>query len=76
MSVAEAKAQFTRLVADAEAGREVIITRRGIEVARMVGMSQPKEPLNLKSLAAFRATVKPGKKMAVELIREVRRARY
>jgi prevent-host-death family protein len=76
MSVAEAKAQFTRLLAEAEAGREVIITRRGTAVARVVGMTQPRQPLDLKSLAAFRATVKPGKKRAVALIREVRRARY
>ena len=36
VSVSDAKAQLTELVKRAEAGDEVVFTRRGLEVARLV----------------------------------------
>ena len=43
ISIAQAKASFAALVAKAEAGEDVIVTRNGRPVARLVPMA--KEPL-------------------------------
>ena len=76
VSVVKAKANFSRLLAEVEAGREVVITRRGAAVARISGVTQKKVPLNMKSIAAFRAGLKPAKPAAAELVRRVRDERY
>lgn len=76
VSVVKAKANFSRLLAEAEAGREVVITRRGEAVARISGVSPKKVPLNLKSIAAFRGGLVPAKPAASELIRRMRDERY
>jgi len=39
ISIARAKAQFAALVAQAEAGQEVVITRNGRPVARMMPLT-------------------------------------
>ena len=40
INVFDAKAQFSKLIARAEGGEEIIITRHGRSVARLVPMSQ------------------------------------
>jgi len=70
VSVVKAKANFSRLLAEVEAGREVVITRRGAAVARISGVTQK------KSIAAFRAGLTPAKPAASELIRRIRDERY
>ena len=42
ISVAAAKAQFSAVLAQAEAGEEVVITRRGVAIARIV--AEPTRP--------------------------------
>lgn len=42
-SVAEAKAHFSALIKRAEAGEEVVVTRSGIPVARIVPATPAKE---------------------------------
>lgn len=54
-NVAEAKAHFSALLAEVEAGEEVIITRRGKPIARIV--SEPAAALSVFDLAALRAFV-------------------
>jgi prevent-host-death family protein len=76
VSVVKAKANFSRLLAEVEAGQEVVITRRGAAVARISGVAPNKIPLNMKSIAAFRAGLKPAKPAASELIRRIRDERY
>jgi prevent-host-death family protein len=76
VSVVKAKANFSRLLAEVEAGREVVITRRGAAVARMSAVAAKKTPLNVKSIAAFRAGMKPAKPAAAELVRRMRDERY
>jgi prevent-host-death family protein len=76
ISVVKAKANFSRLLAEVEAGREVVITRRGAAVARISAIAVAKTPLNLKSIAEFRAGLKPTKPAAVELVRRLRDERY
>ncbi len=54
-NIAEAKAHFSALLAEVEAGEQVIITRRGKPVARIV--SEPAAALSVFDLAALRAFV-------------------
>lgn len=44
VSIREAKAQFSRLVARAEAGEEIVIRRRSTPVAKIVAFRTPKTP--------------------------------
>jgi len=76
ISVVKAKANFSRLLAEVEAGREVIITRRGAAVARISSVTATKIPPNLKSIAEFRAGLVPSKPAAADLVRRVRGDRY
>lgn len=43
VSIAEAKATFARLVARAEAGENIVITRHGKPVAKMTALPKPLE---------------------------------
>lgn len=53
-NVAEAKAHFSALLADAEGGEEIIIMRRGKPVARIVPEPAcPPQPYGLSELRAF-----------------------
>ena len=54
-NIAEAKAHFSALLAEVEAGEEVIITRRGKPVARIV--PEPVAASSVFDLAALRAFV-------------------
>ena len=76
ISVVKAKANFSRLLAEVEAGREVVITRRGAAVAKISSVAATKTPLNLKSIAEFRAGLVPTKPAAAELVRRLRDERY
>ncbi len=50
VSVSEAKGQLTELVKRAEAGDEVILTRRGHEVVRLVPVSAVATPKGRRAL--------------------------
>ncbi|ABS15880.1 prevent-host-death family protein [Brucella anthropi ATCC 49188] len=50
VSVTEAKGQLTELVKRAEAGDEVILTRRGHEVARLVPVAVVATPKGRRAL--------------------------
>lgn len=54
-NIAEAKARFSALLAEVEAGEQVIITRRGKPVARIV--PEPVAASSVFDLAALRAFV-------------------
>ena len=49
-NLADAKAQFSDLVARAEAGEEIEIKRRGEPVARLVPIAKPKQKLDIEAL--------------------------
>lgn len=76
VSVVKAKAHFSRLLAEVEAGRDVVITRRGTAVAKISPVERKKTPLNLKSIAMFRAELKPRQPAGAVLIRRLRDQRY
>jgi prevent-host-death family protein len=54
-SVAQAKTQLSGLLQAAEAGENIIITRRGIAVATLTPVSQPKARVNWDRILAFQA---------------------
>jgi prevent-host-death family protein len=76
VSVVKAKANFSRLLAEVQAGREVLITRRGTAVARISGVPPTKTAPNLKPIAAFRARLAKAVPYGAELVRRVRDERY
>ena len=54
LSVAVAKAQFSALLARVEGGQEVVITRRGVAIARIVPeAAQPPAAFDLEELFRF-----------------------
>jgi len=72
VSLAQAKARLSELLDKVESGEEIIVTRHGRAVARILSAAQPKEPIDLDRLAAFRATMPSLGRPSVELIREMR----
>ena len=76
VSVAEAKAHLSALLDRVERGEEVVITRRGKPVAKVSGVARKLEPIDLAALDAFRATMPFQDRRSVEVIREMRDARY
>jgi prevent-host-death family protein len=69
-TLAEAKAQLSRLVEMVEAGEDVTITKRGRPAVRIVPSTPPRQ--QLPSLAEFRARLPQQKQSAGEFIRELR----
>ncbi|AWP24984.1 type II toxin-antitoxin system Phd/YefM family antitoxin [Acidiferrobacter sp. SPIII_3] len=74
MNLADAKARLSKILNEVEAGEEVIITRHGIPIARVVPARGPRKPL--QSLATFRAQFPPVRQSNVELIRALRGEGY
>ncbi|MBV8657822.1 MAG: type II toxin-antitoxin system prevent-host-death family antitoxin [Burkholderiales bacterium] len=69
-TLAEARAQFGRLIALVESGEEVTITKRGRAVARVVTSVPAKQ--QLPSLAEFRAQQPEQPEPAGEFMRRLR----
>jgi prevent-host-death family protein len=75
-SVAEAKAKFSELLAKAQGGCEVVITRRGEPIARVSGVERTRRPLDLAAVDAFRASLPMQSEAAADLIRRLRDDKY
>jgi prevent-host-death family protein len=69
-TLAEAKAQLSRLIAMVEAGEDVTITKRGQAVVRLVPISPVRQ--QLPSLAELRARLPDQAESAGEFIRGLR----
>ncbi|HIF50379.1 MAG TPA: type II toxin-antitoxin system prevent-host-death family antitoxin [Thiotrichaceae bacterium] len=69
VSVADAKARLSELLNHVESGDEVMITRRGKLIARIVGVGKKYKPLT--SLAYFRSKYPQTKVNLTSLIRKV-----
>lgn len=77
VSVAEAKAHLSELIAAAEAGERIEITRRGKPVVELTGMNKPKRPIDLEWLLSVTANMKSPSVDSADLIRKMRDdARY
>ena len=76
ISLAEAKAHLSELIDRVESGEEIVITRRGRTVARMLREQRPKKRLPVPSLEKLRATMPKSPISSAELIRRMRDQDY
>lgn len=72
VNLATAKAQLSELINKVEAGEEVVITRHGRPVARVIPANQAKQPVPLERLAALRKSLPPRKGSSAEELRKLR----
>jgi antitoxin (DNA-binding transcriptional repressor) of toxin-antitoxin stability system len=72
VSVREAREGLRRLLEQVQAGDEVVVLRRGVEVARLVRPERKSPPL--PDLSGFRASIKIRGQALSESIREARRS--
>ena len=73
VGIKQAREALPELVHRAEAGEEIVITRQGKAVARLVGA--PRTPKALPTLREFRRTLGRDGRPASELVRRVRNTR-
>lgn len=72
VSVVRAKAHFSEILTQVEDGKEILITRRGVPVARLTGVGGARKPLRLEAIDAFRARLAPTQERSTALIRRMR----
>ncbi len=73
VSIAEAKSHLSEIVARVEAGEDVVITKRGVEVVRMIPIVPKKATrIDWAAIRAFTSTLPQGTTSAGEYIREMR----
>lgn len=70
VSLAEAKANLSRLIDKVEAGEDVVITRHGRPVAKVTAIRPVKQ--SIPSLAGFRAGIQRRKGSSAEALRQLR----
>ena len=75
-SVAEAKANLSKLLERAEKGEKVVITRRGEPVAQLAPVRTPKPGIDFARLRALRAAMPKTKTLADKLVRKMRDEKY
>ena len=73
IGIKQAREALPALVHRAEAGEEIVITRQGRAVARLVGA--PRTPKALPTLQEFRRSLGPDGTPAAQLIRKERKYR-
>ena len=74
MSLAHAKAHLSELLNTVESGQEVVITRHGRPVARVLPANVVKQTLPLARLAKLRQQLPVRKGSSAEALRELRDA--
>ncbi len=74
MNLAHTKAHLSELINTVESGVEVVITRHGHPVARVVPISRSKQALPLQQLAALRQQVPARQGSSADALRELRDA--
>ncbi len=76
VSVAEAKAHLSEILAEVEAGKEVLITRRGVPVAKLSAVEKPRQLIDFAKIDALRNHLPKATRPSVEIIREMRDEKY
>ncbi|MBV8776232.1 MAG: type II toxin-antitoxin system prevent-host-death family antitoxin [Alphaproteobacteria bacterium] len=77
VSLADAKARLSELVARAEAGEDVCITRRGKPVVRLTRVDRPKQPIDFEAWRKLRESMPKQEESTEDFIRRMRDdARY
>jgi prevent-host-death family protein len=71
-SIAEAKAQLSKLIKRAGKGREIVITRHGKPVARIQPIARPQGRVDVEWLVQ---RLKKQPKLRVSIVEEVRKMR-
>ena len=74
MSLAQAKAHLSELLNTVESGEEVVITRHGRPVARVLPVNPIKQPLPLQQLAELRHQMLAWQSSSATLLRDLRDA--
>jgi prevent-host-death family protein len=74
VSLAHAKAHLSELMDNVESGEEVVITRHGRPVARVLPVNLVKQMLSLQRLAELRQQVPAWQGSSAEMLRELRDA--
>jgi len=72
VSLAEAKARLSELVARAAGGETVQITRRGRPVAQIVPIQGPRKPVDIEALRALRRESPAQPQSAGEFMQRMR----
>ncbi|MDO8378662.1 type II toxin-antitoxin system Phd/YefM family antitoxin [Phenylobacterium sp.] len=72
VNLADAKAHFSELIAQAEGGEPVCITRRGKPVARLSAAVAPRKPVDLAALKALTDAMPAQGQSAGEFVRAMR----
>jgi len=72
VNLADAKAHLSELVAQAESGESVCITRRGKPVARLSAAETPRRRVDLADLRALTAPMPAQTDSAGDFIRQMR----
>lgn len=72
VNLAVAKAQLSELLNKVEAGEEVVITRHGRPVARVVPATPVKQPVPLERLAELRKRLPARKGSSAKELRKLR----
>lgn len=72
ISLAHAKAHLSELLNTVESGEEVVITRHGRPVARVLRANPIKQPLPLQRLAELRQQVPAWQGNSAAMLRELR----
>lgn len=76
ISVVQAKARFSEILAKVESGQDVLITRRGAPVARLSSVESTRHPMKLDAIDAFRKTLPQARERSADLIRRMRDGSY
>lgn len=75
VSVRETRERLRAILERVQAGEEIAVLRRGVEVARLV--PPPRKPKRVPDLADLRASVRiRGRPLSAEIIADRRSARY
>jgi len=72
VNLADAKAHLSELVAQAEAGEPVRITRRGKPVAQLTAVETRRRSVNLAALRALTDSMAPQSETAGDFVRQMR----
>ena len=72
VNLADAKAHLSELVAQAETGEPVCITRRGKPVARLTAVETRHRPIALATLRALTETMPKQAETAGDFVRQMR----
>lgn len=76
VSVADAKAHLSEIIDAVEKGEHVEITRRGKPVADLVPKVKPRARIDIAWLESITAGMEPSDVDSVDIIRQMRDARY